>query len=153
MYLKMKLFLAKLARDSNLHNQTLEVDRLPSFGVQNSSIVCSYRVYELDEGTYLLQLNLCGEVRLNCLRCLKTYDFHYETSHELAITENEDMAEHWMEKYETIVCSTLHLDLQEVVTDCLHLDLPEVHASSELCDADMIHHLTNGTNITSPKDE
>lgn len=137
----MKIYLKKLATQLGTQQSKCIIEnRLPPFVISPCSLMCTYEVQAQDD-YFILQLDIKGEVYIECSRCLQPFLYHYKDQFKLAICERDDRSESLMADYDCIVSPTLNLDLVDVVTDCLYLGLPEKHDHIDDCDTNMKKYL------------
>jgi uncharacterized protein len=102
-------------------------ERLPFYIVPECVLNCDYSIQTFPEYA-LMTLDVSGNLKIECQRCLDIFDYPYVNHTELAICRDEPTAEKWMEHYECIVSNSPQIDLQAIVTDELHLYAPQKHA-------------------------
>lgn len=132
----MNICLKSLAREGQTHEVTLVLkERLPHFVDNPCSIICHYSVKKQDN-YYLLTLDLQGDVRLVCQRCLQIYSHLFSRVSTIAICPDDERASKLMEQYDCLVAGQL-VNLEDIVTDELHLYIPEKHEDERLCDPEI----------------
>lgn len=127
------LHLQDLAKQ-NSHTETVTLnERLPSFLSGPCQLKVTYKVEGKDD-FYLIYLEVLGELKINCQRCMQEFNYPYDNSTRIAVCRSDERAEQLLEQYECIVSSKGQVLLSDLITDELHLYAPQFHLETKDCD-------------------
>jgi uncharacterized protein len=108
-------------------------ERLPTHIAPDCCV--SYCLETKQQGAYyLLDLTLKANLTVTCQRCLSDFPYEYHHQSQLAICDDDAVAERLMSEFDCIVAPQYQLDLQTLLVDELHLHAPERHLESSHCD-------------------
>ena len=133
----MKICLKTQAKQSGLQRVVIKLDdRLPERIQSPSELTCNFKVESYDN-YHLLTLDVVGELKISCQRCLQAFQHDYCNQTKLAVCVNDTIAEALMEHFECIVADDDQIDLADILADELHLFSPEVHDDFASCDTEI----------------
>lgn len=147
-YLSLTMLIDLKECAKNGQKETLQLSlstRMPHRVVVPCSLHCIYSVKAMSS-YFLISLEVCGDITIECQRCLKEFLYNYSNKTTLAICNSEAQAQKLMDNYECIVTKVLLVNLVELITDELHLYSPEHHLAITECDEEVskfIHFSTN----------
>lgn len=119
--------LKTLARQAEPIQLTVEVkERLPYYIQAPCELHCEVLV-QPGRHYYVLNLRSRGQLLIHCQSCLQDFAYDFDHTSELAICNNEEVANQMMTSMDCMVQAEDDLDLLEIATDDLHLFCPERH--------------------------
>ena len=138
------LNLQDLVKYDRQQTQITLSERLPSFLVSPCTLNVSYEVKARDD-FYLINMEVSGELTVQCQRCIQEFNLKYNNSTTIAVTRNDERAEQLLEHYECIVSTNYQVNLEDLIIDELHLYVPQFHEETRDCDEEVNQFLTEKT--------
>lgn len=132
-----KFCLKTLAKEAVIQPFTVLIDqRLPCWINGPVELTCCLTL-DPRPNYYVLSLTVQGVLSVSCQRCLGVFEHNYKNKTQLAVCENEEVAEKNMDAYESIIATGYQIDLIELITDELHLYVLQKHTEEMGCDPEI----------------
>ena len=138
------LYLPEVVKHDPQQKQITINERLPSFIASPCQLNVHYDV-KAEEGFYLINLEVNGELVVLCQRCLQEFNLTYNNQTKIAVARNDERAEQLLEHYECIVSTNYQVELEALVIDELHLYVPQFHEETKDCDEEVNQFLIGQT--------
>ena len=138
------LYLPEVVKHDPQQKKITINERLPSFIASPCQLNVLYDV-KAEEGFYLINLEVNGELVVLCQRCLQEFNLTYNNQTKIAVARNDERAEQLLEHYECIVSTNHQVELEDLVIDELHLYVPQFHEETKDCDEEVNQFLIGQT--------
>lgn len=140
----MRIFLPHLAKIQGSQQADFKIEeRLPEQVSSACVLHCDYQATRVDSTYFILSIKVATDVEITCYRCLKSFIHPYQHTFELAVCDDEKLAESLMSHYECITSDTYWINMIDILTDDLHLNCPAKHLEIAQCDQDVKRLITN----------